>query len=182
MVTQRSVNYKKDCRAKFESYVEAITDAMVTNGKTPQTYGCIALGTCGNRQGSLKCFDLKSGKVMTRRVFKVIPMPDRVVKLVKYWVMQSKLVNRKNKPKLINHHGKKFDWDNKELDNNDNVEESQQKLVHPDNIANIPRVELENDYKNIVGHVLQLEEDNVKDMAQSSAAARENFDAGKNVH
>ena len=68
---------------------------MVTNGQTPQTHGCIALGASGNRQGSLKLFDLKLGKVVTRRVFKVIPMPDRVVKLVNDWEMKSKNLNRK---------------------------------------------------------------------------------------
>ena len=58
---------------------------MVTNGQNTRTHGYTALGNSGNRQGSLKCFDLKSGKVVTRRIFKVIPIPDRVVKLVNYW-------------------------------------------------------------------------------------------------
>ena len=52
--TQQSVDYKKYCRAEFGSYVEDITYAMVTNGQTMQTKGCIAMGASGNRQGSLK--------------------------------------------------------------------------------------------------------------------------------
>ena len=68
---------------------------MVTNGQTMQTHGCISLGTSGNRQGSLKCFDLKPGKIMIQRLFKVIPMPGRVVNLVNYWGMQSRRETRK---------------------------------------------------------------------------------------
>ena len=85
IVPQKSVNYKKDCKADFGSFVEASTDAMVTNGQIPRTHKCISLGASGNIQWPLKCFDLKSGNVVTRRGFKVISMPDRVVKLVNYW-------------------------------------------------------------------------------------------------
>ena len=46
---------------------------------------------------------------------------------------------------LINRPGKKFDWENKELEGDENVESFQQKLVHPYIIAEIPGVELEND-------------------------------------
>ena len=63
---------------------------MVTSGQSLKTHKFIALGNSGNRQGSLKFFYLKSGNVVTKRVFKVIPMPDRVIKLVNDWVMQSK--------------------------------------------------------------------------------------------
>ena len=58
---------------------------------------------------------------MTRRVFKVINMPDRVVNLVNNSGMRSKMENRKNKLEFLNLHGKKFDWDNKDLDENENV-------------------------------------------------------------
>ena len=60
--------------------------------------------------------------------------------------MQPKKENRKNKLELINHHGKKFDWDNKELEDDENIKEFHQKLVHTYIIADIPGAELENDY------------------------------------
>ena len=154
---------------------------MVYNDQTLQTHGCIALGASGNRQGSLKLFDLKLGKVVTRRVFKVIPMPDIVVKLVNNWGMQFKKENRKNKLELLNRHRKKFYWYNKQLDDDENVEEFQQKLVHPDIIAEIPGVELENYYKYTVGPALQLEEEPIKDIVQLAEDDRKNFDRGKNV-
>ena len=92
-----------------------------------------------------------SGKVVTRRFFKVIPMPDIVLKLVNNCGMQPKKGNRKNNLEILNHHRKKFYWDNKELEDDENVKEFQQKLVHPYIISYIPGVELENDYKNTVG-------------------------------
>ena len=83
-------------------------------------------------------------------------MPDRVVKLVKNWGMQPKNKNMKNKMELLNFHGKKLDWDNKEIEEDENVVEFQQKLMHPDIIAKISGVELENDYENTVGPALHL--------------------------
>ena len=66
-------------------------------------------GGLWKQTGVTKCFYLKSGNVVTRRVFKVILMPDRVVKLVNYWETQSKKVNGKNNMELLNCRGKKFD-------------------------------------------------------------------------
>ena len=54
--------------------------------------------------------------------------------------------------------------------------------MHPDIIAEIPGVKLENDYNNTVGPALQLEEEPIKDMAQCAEYDRKNFDQGKNVH
>ena len=54
--------------------------------------------------------------------------------------------------------------------------------MHPDIIAEIPGVELENDYDSTVVPALQLEEDHIKDMAQRAEDTRKNFDNGKNVH
>ena len=53
-------------------------------------YQHIALGPPGNRQGSLKCFDLKTGSVVTRGMFDVLPMLDITVKQVNAWGMKSK--------------------------------------------------------------------------------------------
>ena len=47
--------------------MEASTDAVVTNDNTERTRSCIALGPVGNRQGSVKCFDIETGKILHRR-------------------------------------------------------------------------------------------------------------------
>ena len=53
--------------------------------------------------------------------------------------------------------------------------------MHTDVIADIPGVELENDYKNTVGPALQLEEEPIKDIVQRDEDDRKNFDRGNNV-
>ena len=54
--------------------------------------------------------------------------------------------------------------------------------MHPDIIADITGVKLENDYENTVGPELQLEEEPIKYMAQCAGDDRKNFDQGKNAH
>ena len=81
LVVGRGVDYHKDCRADLGGYVEASTDKVVTNDNTPRTHACIALGPSGNRQGSLKCFNLKTGKLVVRRIAEQIPWPDRMLKV-----------------------------------------------------------------------------------------------------
>ena len=90
LVMQLSVSYKKDCKAGFGSCVEDSTEEMVTNIQIPRRRNCTALGPSVNRQGSLKCFDLKTGSVVTRRTFDVLPMPDRIANQVNSWEMKSK--------------------------------------------------------------------------------------------
>ena len=90
LVTQRFVSYEKCFKAEFGSYVESRTDAMVTNSKIPMRHNCTALGSLGNIQGSLSCFDLKNGSILTSRMFYVLPMPGGIVKQVNAWGMKSK--------------------------------------------------------------------------------------------
>ena len=73
MVTGLSTDYERDCKVDIGSYVEAITDTTVTNDNTERTRSCIALGPVGNRQVSVKCFDIKSGKILHRRTVTKLP-------------------------------------------------------------------------------------------------------------
>ena len=57
-VTGLSTDYERDCKVDIGSYVEASTDATVTNDNTERMRNCVALGPVGNRQGSIKCFDM----------------------------------------------------------------------------------------------------------------------------
>ena len=72
LVTGRTINYLRDCRARVGAYIEASRDAMVTNVQDKRTHSCIALGASGNRQGSIKCFELDTGKV-SRVTFRSAP-------------------------------------------------------------------------------------------------------------
>ena len=49
IVTQRKIEFKKDCQAQFGSYMEASTDAIVTHDIASKTNSCIVLGPSGNR-------------------------------------------------------------------------------------------------------------------------------------
>ena len=59
-----STDYERDCKVDIGSYVEVSTDAIVTNDNTEWTQSCVALEPVGNRQGSVKCFDIEPGKIL----------------------------------------------------------------------------------------------------------------------
>ena len=65
-------------------------------------------------------------------------------------------VKQEKKMEFINRHGKKFHCYNEEIHNDENVEEFHQKLMHPDIIAKILGVELDNDYKKTLVPALQI--------------------------
>jgi hypothetical protein len=90
IVTGMKLDFKRHCRARFGAYVEASYDDDITNTLKDRTYSCIALGPTGNIQGSMKCFDLKTGRVVKRRTITVLPMPDRIIKQVQKWGKKSK--------------------------------------------------------------------------------------------
>ena len=85
LVTGRTVNYKRDCQACILVYVEASVDAIVTNDNTSRTHSCITLGLPGNRQVSVKCFDLETGKVVVGTTIKQIPWLERMIKKASAW-------------------------------------------------------------------------------------------------
>ena len=82
IVTGMKLDFKRHCRARFGAYVEASYDDDITNTLKDRTHSCIALGPTGNIQGSMKCFDLKTGRVVKCRTITVLPMPDRIIKQV----------------------------------------------------------------------------------------------------
>ena len=96
IVTQREIDFKKYCKVKSGSYVEASTDSIVTNDMMSRTHGCIALGPLGNWKDSTKCFDLYTGKVVTRRTMKEVPMPDQI----KNWRRNGELNPAENPTRL----------------------------------------------------------------------------------
>ena len=87
IVTGLSTDYERDCKVDIESYVEASTDTIVTNGTTERTRSCMTLGPVGNRQASVKCFDTESGKVLHCRTVTQSPWPldNRLVKKAEEW-------------------------------------------------------------------------------------------------
>jgi hypothetical protein len=50
-----------------------------------RTFLGIFLGPTGNRQGTHKVFDINTGTVKKPRTVILLPMPDRVIKVVNDW-------------------------------------------------------------------------------------------------
>ena len=81
LMTEMTVDFTGDCNVNFGACFEASADAIITNNDSEQTHSCIALGPSGNIQGSINCFDFKTGRVMVRRTVKQIPWTDRLFKV-----------------------------------------------------------------------------------------------------
>ena len=96
--------------------MEAHPDKIITNDNTLCTHSCIAMGPSGNRQGSLKCFDLETGKMVIRRVADQMPWPDSMIKTASAWGRKSKKLIMKDSVQFLNRKREKFDWDNDDLD------------------------------------------------------------------
>eukprot|EP00804_Cyclotella_cryptica_P026860 CCRYP_019980-RA/>CCRYP_019980-RA protein AED:0.34 eAED:-0.36 QI:0/-1/0/1/-1/0/1/0/208 len=67
IVLRVKMDFKKNCRVRFGAYVEASADETFTNKLRDRTKECIALGPTGNLQGSIACFNLNTGRVVTRQ-------------------------------------------------------------------------------------------------------------------
>ena len=128
IVTGRRLNLKH-IKTGFGDYIEASSDEIVTNDMKGRTLGCVSLGPSGNWQGSQVCFDLKTGRVLLRRVIKVLPMPDSVIKVINDWGKSQTNADFKNKLEFWDRLKQKYDWENDDLDtDNGKVEEE---LVSP---------------------------------------------------
>ena len=115
LITGLTVNFKDHCKFDVRGYVEASTDAVIMNDKSDRTHACIFVGPSGNRQGSLNCFDLETGKVVVRRSSKQLFWPDRLLKKAEEWGKKGKSAVLRDQIKFLNRHGLKFDWDNDDL-------------------------------------------------------------------
>ena len=79
-LTGQKVDFKRDCKVQFGAYCQVHEDNVVTNTMEPRVTSAIALGPTGNAQGSYKFMSLSTWKIITRRSFDVIPMPQDVIR------------------------------------------------------------------------------------------------------
>ena len=80
-----TANFTKHYIVDVGAYVEARTNAIITKGNNDRTHACIALGPSGNRQGSINCFDLDTGRVVVRIKFKLMIWPERLLRKANAW-------------------------------------------------------------------------------------------------
>jgi hypothetical protein len=82
IVTGTALEFNKHCQIPFGAYVEVHEDITITNTMTEWTQPDIGLGPTANFQGSYKFLSLKTGKRITRKKFKELPMPDSIIRQI----------------------------------------------------------------------------------------------------
>ena len=145
IVTQHELNFTKDCKAVFGSYVKASEDASVINDMTAQTHACIALGPAGNIQGSQKCFDITTGLLVNQHVIHELSMLKCIIKKMNWWGSKNNGEEYENKLQFLNRNKEKFNWDNDEVSNNDELVE-EASMTHAILLAELPGIVEENDF------------------------------------
>ena len=85
--------------------IEASTDTIITNGNNYRTYACIALGPYGNRQGSINCSELDTGRVVVRGKVKQRIWAERLLSKAYAWGEKGKKAILKGQIKFLNRKG-----------------------------------------------------------------------------
>jgi hypothetical protein len=85
IILGRELDFEKHCKTTFGSNVEAHDNPTITNTMRPRTFPGIFLGPTGNRQGTHKVFNINTGVVKKPRTITPLPMPDRVMAVIKDW-------------------------------------------------------------------------------------------------
>jgi hypothetical protein len=82
LLVRWKLDCKKHCRVLPGTYCKAHNKPVPSNTMIPCTHECIACGPTGNLQGSVKFYCLTTGRILKRRSFNAMLMPDRVIKRV----------------------------------------------------------------------------------------------------
>jgi hypothetical protein len=138
------LDYKKHCRVLPGTYCEVHDKPVPTNMMAPRTHKVIALGPTGNLQGSVKFYCINTGRVLKRRSFMPMPMPDSVIQRINrigecerqgrtFWFL-----NRRGEPYVWMDEIPEDDPDFQGL-----LDENNGTVVYPDVSAELPGVELE---------------------------------------
>lgn len=77
IVTGQTVDYNKHCRLEFGSYVQVHEEH--DNSMASRTTGALALRPTGNAQGGYYFLSLTTGRVITRKSWTSLPMPQDVI-------------------------------------------------------------------------------------------------------
>ena len=80
-----------------------------------RAYPALLLGPTGNIQGTIKAYDLTTGRVKKPRTFTPYPMPDRVIRAVNKIGLRDQKKTQERRLELRNRRNEQFDWDNDEL-------------------------------------------------------------------
>jgi hypothetical protein len=81
-MTGEKFDYNKHCRIEVGAYAQVHEEPHPLNSMQPRTIGAIALGPARNLQGGYRFMNLNTGKVIIRRNFTKLPMPDDVIRRI----------------------------------------------------------------------------------------------------
>jgi hypothetical protein len=138
------LDYKKHCRVLPGTYCEVHDEPVPTNTMTIRTHEGIVLGPTGNLQGSVKFYCLKTGRVLKRREFTEMPMPDTVITRVN-------LIGQREKQgrtfRFLNRRRDPFEWTDEVPEDDPEfqglLDDEVEAALYPDISAELPGVRLE---------------------------------------
>ena len=117
---------------------------------------------------------------MVQITVKQIPWTDRLLKVDNQWGGKGKAAIMQGRIKFLNINGEKFDWDNDDLGDIE-VVVKELKLIQPDFISEIPRIEVDSDYDKTIVPKPDEERDVKPSISERVAAARRNYGLETNV-
>ena len=129
-------------------------EVVPTNMMMPRTHEAIALGPTGNLQGSVKFYCINTGRVLKRRSFTPMPMPESVIQRV------NRIGERERQGRtfwFLNRCGEPYEWTDEIPEDDPDfqglLDENDGTAVYPDVSAELPGVLLESeecDFQTIV--------------------------------
>jgi hypothetical protein len=138
------LNYKKHCRVEPGTYCEVHDEPIPTNTMMSRTHKAISLGPTGNLQGSVKFYCINMGRVLKRRSFTPMLMPDHVIRRVN-------AIGKREKQgrafRFLNRRGEPYEWTDEVPEDDPEfqglLDENEDTAVYPDISAELPGVLLE---------------------------------------
>jgi hypothetical protein len=121
---EQKLNYKTLCRIPFGAYAQVHDDQSITNMMESRTTGAISLGGTGNIQGTYKFLSLRSGEIVVRRAWTELPVPRDVIERIEELAI--------NEPEY-NDEGDKNEEEIDEVDNNHNLEITEEEQLMDQN-------------------------------------------------
>jgi hypothetical protein len=168
LMVRWKLDYKRHCQVVPGTYCEVHNEPMPSNTMAPRTHAAIELGPTGNMQGSVKFYCMNTGRVLKRRSFTPMAMPDRVITCI-----NSIGLCKKQGREFCFHncHQEPYKWTDEVPEDDLDIQGLQEESVpYPDVSAELPGVLLEDDIAD-----LQVIMDDLKpDFAELVVAALDN--------